>query len=136
MEDIRWKQRFSNYCFALSQLKSAVELFRIRELSLLEEQGVIQAFEYTHELAWNTMKDFFEYQGNFSIKGSRDATKEAFKNQLIGDGEIWMDMIQARNLTSHAYDRNMAKKVVDEIVNVYFEEFIKFEQLMIGLKND
>lgn len=57
-EDIRWKQRFSNYINAFEQLQEAVELSRERELSMLEKQGLIQAFEYTHELAWNVMKDF------------------------------------------------------------------------------
>jgi nucleotidyltransferase substrate binding protein (TIGR01987 family) len=72
-EDIRWKQRFSNYTNALEQLQEAVDLSCERELSMLEKQGLIQAFEYTHELAWNVMKDFLEYQGNQNVKGSRDA---------------------------------------------------------------
>lgn len=54
-KDIRWIQRFSNYKKALSQLKEAVDLLSIRELSRLEKQGLIQAFEYTHELAWKTL---------------------------------------------------------------------------------
>jgi len=53
--DIRWQQRFANYKKALRQLQSAVELSDQRELSQLEKQGVIQAFEFTHELAWNVL---------------------------------------------------------------------------------
>jgi hypothetical protein len=68
--DIRWKQRFSNYQFALSRLDEGVTLARQRPLSDLEKQGLIQAFEFTHELAWNVMKDYFAYQGNPSIMGS------------------------------------------------------------------
>jgi len=74
---IRWQQRFSNYQKAFTQLKSAVELSHQRELSLLERQGVVQAFEYTHELAWKTMKDFLEYRGSTEqIYGSKDATRQ------------------------------------------------------------
>ena len=58
---IRWIQRFHNFQLALAQLNDAVLLSKERELSLLEKQGLIQAFEYTHELAWKVMKDFFEY---------------------------------------------------------------------------
>ena len=68
--DIRWKQRFSNYRLALSRLAEGVSLAHQRPLSELEKQGLIQAFEFTHELAWNVMKDFFAYQGNVSIMGS------------------------------------------------------------------
>ena len=47
---------------------------------------------------------FFIYQGNPDIMGSRDATREALQNGLIEAGEIWMDMIKSRNLTSHTYN--------------------------------
>jgi len=78
-EDIRWLQRFSNYKKALSQLEKAVDLSNERELSDLEKQGLIQGFEFTHELAWNTFKDYLVYQGDGSLKGSRDATRSAFQ---------------------------------------------------------
>ncbi|MEM9992222.1 MAG: nucleotidyltransferase substrate binding protein, partial [Bacteroidota bacterium] len=78
-EDIRWIQRLSNYKKALYKLGEAVTLSKERTLSELEKQGLIQAFEYTHELAWKVMQDFFVYQGNTEIRGSRDATRAAFQ---------------------------------------------------------
>ncbi|BDU51400.1 hypothetical protein HLVA_19690 [Haliovirga abyssi] len=81
-KDIRWIQRFSNFKRAFEQLKDAVELTKKRELSNLEKQGLIQAFEYTHELSWKVLKDFLESKGNQNIYGSRDAVKEAFKFNL------------------------------------------------------
>ena len=62
-QDIRWKQRFSNYRKAFQNLVDAVELAHSRELSNLEQQGLIQSFEFTHELAWNVLKDYLEHQG-------------------------------------------------------------------------
>jgi len=56
------------------------------------KQGLIKSFEFTHELAWNVIKDFFFYQGNSSIMGSRDASREAFSKGLIDDGSTWMKM--------------------------------------------
>jgi len=131
--DIRWKQRFANYCRALQQLRSAVLLSRERELSKLEQQGLIQGFEFVHELAWNVIKDFFEYQGNSSIMGSRDATREAFKRNLIVDGEGWMDMIVSRNKSSHTYNEATADEIAEKIITHYFGLFEDFEARMIGL---
>ncbi len=134
MDDIRWIQRLSNYSKALSQFLSAVDLFNSRDLSDLEKQGVIQSFEYTHELAWNCMKDYLEYQGNTEIRGSRDATREAFRVSLISDGEVWMQMIQVRNLTSHAYDQSIIEQVVKDIAALYAPLFSGFEKTMLNIK--
>lgn len=121
--DIRWKQRFSNFKKALIQLQDAVELSQQRELTKLEMQGVIQAFEFTHELAWNVLKDFLEDQGSQNIKGSKDTTREAFKVSLITEGTQWMAMIQSRNLSSHTYDEETAESLVVAIINDYFPLF-------------
>ena len=116
MEDTRWKQRFNNYIKALRNLSNAVALSRERKLSELEQQGFIQSFEYTHELAWNVLKDYLEYQGAVGLVGSRDSSREAFKRGLIGQGDDWMEMIKARNLTTHTYNPEVAQKIVNDIV--------------------
>ena len=132
-EDIRWKQRFSNFQRALKQLAEAVQLSRARPLSRLEQQGLVQAFEFTHELAWNVMKDYFQYQGNTSITGSRDAIREAFRFGLIHDGENWMSTIANRNRSSHTYDENTANMLATIIADIYltlFEDFDKHMQTL------
>lgn len=135
-EDIRWQQRFANFRNAFAELRHAADLSLQRELSMLEKQGLIQAFEYTHELAWNVMKDFFLYQGNSAIRGSRDAIREAFKYGLIEDGEIWMETIQTRNQTSHAYDRRMAEVVVETVLGSYCGLFRDFERRMEEIERE
>lgn len=132
--DIRWIQRFNNFDKAFLQLKEAVELSKQRKLSKLEEQGLVQAFEYTHELAWNTLKDFLSARGVNNMYGSRDATREAFKAELIENGEAWMQMIESRNQTSHTYDETIAAKIVSAIIEVYFAEFQSFQSRMEKLK--
>ena len=129
-QDIRWQQRFANYKKALQQLQSAVELRQQRALSNLEKQGVIQAFEFTHELAWNVLKDYLQDQGNQNIKGSKDATREAFKVELIADGEQWMAMIQSRNISSHTYNEHIAEELVNAIADQYFPLFIALQSEM------
>jgi nucleotidyltransferase substrate binding protein (TIGR01987 family) len=123
-EDIRWKQRFTNYIKALQTLTDAVKLAEERELSTLEEQGVIQSFEFTHELAWNVLKDYLEYQGVMNIVGSRGAVREAFKNGLIEEGETWM-MIKDRNLSSHTYDLERAQEIVERILEEHHPAFLR-----------
>ncbi len=131
--DIRWKQRLNNFLPAYNQLKAAVELSEARELTDLEKQGIIQAFEFTHELAWNVIKDYFDYQGGNQITGSRDATREAFNKGLIKDGDQWMEMIKSRNQTSHTYNKNIANNIVDKIKKNYFILFSDFFQKMSEL---
>ena len=121
--DIRWKQRLKNLKKAFSELSDAVALSKSRELSKLEKQGLIQSFEYTHELAWNVLRDYFLDQGNTDITGSKDATRTAYKYGLIQEGDTWMEMIQSRNLTSHTYNQETADSIVSNILNSYFTEF-------------
>jgi nucleotidyltransferase substrate binding protein (TIGR01987 family) len=102
--DVRWVQRFDNYTRALAQLRRAADLASERRLSELEQQGLIQAFEFTHELAWNTFKDFLEENGVTELYGSVKATRAAFARGLIENGEVWMEMIKSRNRSVHTYD--------------------------------
>lgn len=122
-EDIRWRQRFDNYLRAFATLRRAVELSRQRSLSELEQQGLIQGFEFTHELAWNVLKDYLEEAGISGIIGSKGATREAFKNGLIPDGESWMDMIKSRNLSSHTYNQNIADELIANILARFYPAF-------------
>ena len=126
-EDIRWKQRFANFKKAFGQLNDGVQLSTERKLTDLEQQGLIQAFEFTHELAWNVMRDYFKYQGNASITGSRDASREAFQSGLIADGEGWMEMIISRNKTSHTYNSETVKEIVELICETYADLFKRFQ---------
>ena len=132
-EDIRWKQRFDNYQKALRTLSDAATLAGQRPLSLLEQQGVIQAFEFTHELAWNTLKDYLEYQGISDIIGSRGAVREAFKNGLLEDGETWMTMIRDRNLSSHTDDQRTARDIVQRILAQHHPAFLKLAKKLSTL---
>lgn len=131
--DIRWIQRLDNYGRALQTLRSAAELAAQRPLSELEQQGLIQGFEFTHELAWNLLKDFLEAQGIAGLIGSRDAIRTAFKNGLLEDGETWMEMIKARNLSSHTYQLSLAQRIATDILTRFYPAFVALEQKMRSL---
>ncbi|MBO7477137.1 MAG: nucleotidyltransferase substrate binding protein [Salinivirgaceae bacterium] len=133
-KDIRWVQRFSNYRKALLQLGKAVAIVSAQksrgDADKLMEEGLIQRYEYTHELAWKVMKDYAEYQGLTDIVGSRDAIRQTLQAGLISD-ERWMDSIRDRNLTSHNYDDDTAVAIVTNIINVYYPLFVDYEKVML-----
>lgn len=144
--DIRWEQRFSNYLRAMDKLQQSVEYIHKEYIdennenvdeeevdSVLDEmvkEGLIQRFEYTHELAWKVMKDYAEYQGVTNISGSRDAIREALQMNLIDSGETWLDMMLSRNKTSHTYNEETANEIYFKILKEYFPEFKKFRNTM------
>jgi nucleotidyltransferase substrate binding protein (TIGR01987 family) len=132
-EDIRWKQRFSNYKKALAQLTKFIDK---GELNELEKQGLIQAFEYTHELAWNVLKDYLQEQGIQNITGSKDSVRSAFKVGLIEDGESWMDMIKDRNQTVHTYNEATAEAIITNIQTRFFALFVALGKKMQELSDD
>ena len=134
IKDIRWIQRFNNYQKALKNLTEAVDLVAERKLSNLEEQGLIKAFELVHELSWLTIKDYYQNQGEISIQGSRDAFRLAFKRGLIENGDVFMESIKSRQLSVHTYDEKTADKLQFEILNSYFDEFNKLNQVFEELK--
>ena len=128
--DIRWKQRFYNYQKAINQLTKFIEK---GELSELEEQGIIKAFEYTYELAWKVIKDYYEEQGEVSIQGSRDALRLAFQRGLIADGDNWMKMIKSRIASLHTYNLEIAQQINQDIHDIYFQLFIELKEKMESL---
>jgi len=132
-KDIRWIQRYSNFKKAFSNLNEAVELSNERELTKLEKQGLIQFFEYTYELAWNTIRDFYRSKGEVDIQGSRDAFRLAFERGLIEDGQVFMNMIKSRHLSSHTYNEETADEIYQDIVNHYF---FAFQELMVRLQQE
>ncbi len=130
-KNIRWKQRFSSFKNALERLEDAIRLLELKgHLSDLESQGLIKAYEFTHELSWKVLQDYFKHQGINGIVGARDAFKEAIHARLIVNAEIWMQTIESRNVTVHAYDKSSAKKILEIIRKKYIKLFRNFKDEM------
>jgi nucleotidyltransferase substrate binding protein (TIGR01987 family) len=120
LKDIRWRQRYQHFDKAYHQLEAAMSVYDT--LSVLEKEGLIQRFEYTFELAWKTLKDYLEYQ-KVEVSFPREVIKAAFHHGLIIDGEVWMDMLEQRNLLAHTYDEDRFQKAVSMIKNYYYEAY-------------
>jgi nucleotidyltransferase substrate binding protein (TIGR01987 family) len=115
-QDIRWRQRFSQFEKAFFLLQDAI---KIANPSVVERAGLIQFFEMAFELGWKLLKDFQEAEG-FTIKSPRDAIKQAFQTNIISLGHDWMDALEDRNLTTHTYNENTAIAVEQKIRTQYF----------------
>jgi len=131
--DIRWQQRFANYCRALEQLEL---FFQPPALNEREQQGLVKAFEYTYELGWNTLRDLLRSRGATDLLGSRDAIREAVNTGLISDGPIWMAMVRDRNLTSHVYNRSTAEAINANISADYLPAFQRLRARLTPLAED
>lgn len=129
--DIRWLQRSSNYQKALLQLENAL---CILEPSIVERAGIIQMFIFTAELAWNTLKDLLEYQGENNIVGSREAINLAFKAGILTDGLGWLSMLKSRNLSSHIYNEPIAEDILADIRKVYYPLFKELKTVLSALE--
>lgn len=116
---IRWQQRYSSFKKAFLLLDQSVKQFN--SLSILEKEGMVQRFEYTFELAWKTLKDYMESKG-FLEKYPRDVIKRAFETECIDDGEVWIEMLENRNLMSHTYNEVIFEKVVTKIAYEYYSQ--------------
>ncbi|MDQ6976445.1 MAG: HI0074 family nucleotidyltransferase substrate-binding subunit [Mariprofundaceae bacterium] len=131
-QDIRWLQRLNNFQKAFKQLEIGVEEATAREFSDLEKEGLIQRFEYNQELSWQVIKDFFEYLGDVSIQGSRDAYQLAVKRGLIDSncGRLLMKSIKSRNKTVHTYNEETANDIFADITNEYYQVFLVLKQAL------
>jgi nucleotidyltransferase substrate binding protein (TIGR01987 family) len=125
--DIRWKQRFHNFEKAFNLLEESLAK---QDLSGLEQAGVIQIYEFTFELAWKTLKDYLEERAVI-VKYPRDTIKEAFKYEIIDDGDLWMDMLQKRNLMAHTYDESSAD-LAYQLIHEHYYRALKQVLLRLG----
>jgi len=110
-KDVRWRQRFDNF------ERSFNLLYKYANGKIetdLERAGLIQFFEMTFELSWKVLKDYLEAEG-YLAKSPRESIKLAFQIELIEDGHLWLEALSKRNLTTHTYDEDLAKKFVVEI---------------------
>ncbi len=132
-EKPRWLYRFDNYKRAFALLREAIELAETRKLSSLEEEGVIQRFEYTWELAWKLLADLLAADGvTLDTVTPRSVIRGAFAAKLIHDGEAWMGALDARNRMAHTYNMAEFEIVIAEIQSSYLSLFSALHTLVLA----
>lgn len=119
-KDIRWKQRLTNFEKALAQFEEAVAL---NSQDRLAQEGLIQRFEYTFELAWKCLQDLLQERGFAEIRGPKPVLQQAFQDGLVQDGVLWMEMLRARNETAHLYDEKTFLRIYEDAHRKFLEPF-------------
>ncbi len=125
----RWQERYEFYQKALRQLTSGLSVYP--NLNELEKDGVIQRFEFTFELAWKTLQDYFaQKSGYINVKGRRTVIKQAVQDNLIIDGHLWLKMLNSRNELTHVYDETESRQILDDIANTYLPLLQELEEVI------
>lgn len=122
MQNLRWVERFENFEKAKKNLSIAKDYIAQNGITDIAIMALVQAFEITFELAWKTQKDYLEYNG-IKVNTPRETIKEAFQSNIIEDGQIWIDMMESRNKTSHTYNVEFANQLAHEILEKYIPQF-------------
>lgn len=127
-QDIRWKQRFENFDRAIKKLIS----FANEEAKCstdIHQVALIGAFEFTFELGWKTLKDYLKFSG-IDVSLPRDIIKQSFHHNLIEDGQIWINMLEDRNILAHVYDEEKAQSAIASIQNHYIKAINQVHSLL------
>jgi nucleotidyltransferase substrate binding protein (TIGR01987 family) len=133
----RWLNRFDNLKRAFLLLREVMEIIQERKLSPLEQEGVIQRFEYTWELTWKVLKDYLEYSGIvLDTITARSVIKEAIAAKIIDNGDVWMDALDSRNKMSHTYNYKDFEKIIISIEKNYYPELEKFYLKMLKISTE
>ena len=122
--DVRSKQRFENYKKAFRLYEEVVN----KPLSRLEEEGLIQRFEYCFELAWKCLQDLLQERGFANVRGPRPVIEQAFQDGIISDGIIWLEMLKARNETTHLFDESHFQTIIKKVRSSFFETLKTFRK--------
>lgn len=117
----RWEERISDLSNAINRLEEAIKESKKSEFSSIKD-GVIQRFEFTVELSWKALKNYLNNEGIESATTPKSSVREAFKLGVIKNADIWLEMLDDRNITSHTYNQSIADEVYERIVSNYFDE--------------
>ena len=129
-KDVRWKQRFGNFKKALGRFEEAV---KANSQDRLAQEGLIQRFEYTFELAWKCLQDLLQERGLEEIRGPKPVLQQAFQDGLVQDGVLWMEMLRARNETSHLYDEKTFLEIYNQSQNTFLKPLQDLEKKLRDL---
>jgi len=130
-KNVRFHQRFENYQKSLKQLTEGLQ---IESPSKIEEVGLIKIFELTFELAWKTLKDYLESEG-VEAKFPREVIKAGVASEILLNGDVWLEMLEGRNLLSHVYNQNQAESILKLINKTYILELILLENIFLTKLN-
>ena len=130
----RWVQRFENLEKSVQNLEDTRDCIKREGINKIYTMALIQAYEIAFELSWKTLKDYLEYNG-ITTDTPRETIKEAFAKNIISDGQVWIEMMEARNKTSLTYKEEFATELCNDILNTYIPKINILTEFLKGKIN-
>ncbi len=121
--------RFEQYKSAVDRLEEVIGAYKNNNNQIIVD-AMIQRFEFCVELSWKLLKDYLLRENVGDFNSPRSVMKEAYKMNIITEGELWLDMLEDRNLTSHTYDEIVANTIRDNILNTHYALLKKLKETM------
>lgn len=112
------QEKFEKLVLAVERLEEALHDYETVKLDSVRD-GVIQRFEFCTELAWKTVREYLLDQGYSNINSPKAVMRQAYADGVVDDEQGWVDLLNARNATSHIYDEATAKGVFQAIQETY-----------------
>lgn len=128
----RLEERIENFNRAFEILNNAVKAYNQEKENILMHMALVQAYEVCFELSWKVLKDYLAENG-LPVYLPKEVIKEAFNKNVIENGQIWIDMLDARNATSHEYKMDKINLILEKISTTYYEELLKFSNWLAGI---
>lgn len=123
----KFQEKHGKLVSAVARLEESIRDYDAVKLDSVRD-GVIQRFEFCTELAWKTLREYLLDQGYSEVNSPKSVMKQAYADGLLNEEQAWIDLLNARNLTSHIYDEATANSVFQKIRDVYcplFQELIQ-----------
>lgn len=122
----RLTERIENFNKAFDIYIQAVEEYKKNPSNILAHLALVQSFEICFELSWKVLKDYLKETGIAAFT-PRDVIKESFAMNIIKNGQIWIDMANDRNASSHEYNMEKINIILERISTDYYEELLLFK---------
>lgn len=123
----RLSERIENFNRAFEVFVLSVESYKKDKKNVVMHMALIQSFEVCFELGWKVLKDYLYLKGKV-VTTPKDTIKEAFYADILSDGQIWIDMQNDRNTSSHEYNFDKISRIFEDISSKYFEELSRFSK--------
>lgn len=117
------ENKYENFGSAVNRLNEANVAYKRNSDNDIYQDALIKRFEFTFELAWKTLREFMLDQGySLEILSPKGVISFAWREGIISNEELWLDMLQSRNMSAHDYGRELSADIADKISNRYCKE--------------
>ncbi len=122
-------EKIDNFLKAVIRLNEAVTVYNANPNDTIIRDGVIWRFKSTFELSWNAIEEYLIDQGmKKELQFPKQVLKTAYESYVISDEKIWLEMVDARNATSHIYDDKAARQIAENICTRFIVQLMALSE--------